>query len=54
MALQEYHKYLDINKGSENARVRFIAFLYLIKHYKDDVTEVSTSFLSSILQAMSC
>ena len=41
LALKEYQQYLEINKGSESARIRYIAFLYLIKHYKDDVDEIA-------------
>ena len=41
LALKEYHQYLEINKGSESARIRYIAFLYLIKHYKDDIDEIA-------------
>ncbi|MFZ1687988.1 MAG: tetratricopeptide repeat protein [Flavobacteriales bacterium] len=40
-ATADYEKYLELNKGSVSARVRYAKFLYLVGRYSESLTEIN-------------
>lgn len=41
-ATADYDKYLDLNKGSISARIRYVEFLYLTEKYTEALEEIAT------------